>query len=96
MLRIAGNPHSQRAPRQLPLRTFLPNPDDPSREENNRIILLRVASYYGDNANVSDFPADSRLLVYLHLHSDADTYAGNEPSQPSFRDESALFCALGW
>ena len=96
MLRIAGNPHSRRDPRPVPLRTFFPNPDDPSREENNRIILLRVASYYGDNANVSDFPADSRLLVYLHLHSDADTYAGNERSQPSFRDESALFCALGW
>ena len=69
MLRIAGNTHSRRAPRPVPLRTFLPNPD----EENNRIILLRVASYNGDNANVSDFPADSRLLVYHLLYSDIHT-----------------------
>ena len=63
---------------------------------NNNVIILRVASYYGDNGNVSDFPADSRLLVYLHLHSDADNYAGRERGQPPFRHEAALFCALGW
>jgi hypothetical protein len=96
MLRITGYPHSRRAPRPVPLRTFLPNPNDPSREENNRIILLRIASYYGENGNVSDLTVDSMLLVYLHLHSDADNYAGNDRSQPSFRDESALFCSLGW
>ena len=94
MLRIAGNPHARRAPRLVPLRTHLPDPNDPCREENNRIILLRVASV--SDWNVSDFPADSRLLVYLHLHSDADNYAGNERGQPPFRDEAALFCALGW
>jgi hypothetical protein len=70
--------------------------DNPSREENNNVILLRVASYYGDNGNVSDFPADSRLLVCLHLHSDAENYADRERGQPPFRDEAALFCALGW
>ena len=70
--------------------------DNPSREENNNVILLRVASYYCDNGNVSDFPADSRLLVCLHLHSDAENYAGRERGQPPFRDEAALFCALGW
>ena len=96
MLRIAGNPHARRAPRLVPLRTHLPDPTDPHREENNNVITLRVASYYGDDGNVSDIPADSRLLVYLHLHSDADNYAGRERSQPPFRHGAALFCALGW
>jgi hypothetical protein len=36
------------------------------------------------------------LLVYIHLHSNSDHYPGNAPLQPNFRDEGALFCALGW
>jgi hypothetical protein len=36
------------------------------------------------------------LLVYIHLHSSSDHYPGNAPLQPNFRDEGALFCALGW
>jgi hypothetical protein len=96
MLRITGNPHARRTPVQVPLRTHLPDPNDPHREENNSIIELRIASYYGDNGNVSDIPADSRLLLYVHLLSDADNFAGRARSQPPFRDEAPLFCALGW
>jgi hypothetical protein len=33
--------------------------------------------------------------VYIHLHSNSDHYPGHAPLQPNFRDEGALFCALG-
>jgi hypothetical protein len=55
-----------------------------------------MQAYYVTNGQVSDSPATDCLLVYLHLHSYSDNYAGNARNQPAFRDEAALFCALGW
>jgi hypothetical protein len=55
MLRITGNPHARRAPVPVPLRTHLPDPNDPHCEENKSIITLRVASYYyGGAQDVTD------------------------------------------
>jgi hypothetical protein len=34
--------------------------------------------------------------VYIHLQSNSDHYPRHAPLQPNFRDEGALFCALGW
>jgi hypothetical protein len=55
--------------------------------------------YYRRNpnyANTSMPKPHQNLTVYLHLHSDSDNFPGRAPPQPAFRDEGALFCALGW
>ena len=101
MLRITGGPVRRRGQRPIPTRSFLDDPYDPNRGVNNQVIIDIVEAYYIANGQVSDSAATDRqctdsLLVYLHLHSYSDNYAGNVRNQPAFRDEAALFCALGW
>ena len=96
MLRITGGPVRRRPQRPIPTRSFLDDPYDPNRGVNNQVIIDTVEAYYVDNGQVSDSPATDSLLVYLHLHSYSDNYSGNVRNQPAFRDEAALFCALGW
>ena len=90
-----GGAVRRRAQRPIPTRSFLDDPYDPNRGVYNQVIIDTVQAYYVANGQVSDFPATDSLFVYLHLHSYSDNYAGNARNQPVFRDEAALFCALG-
>ena len=96
MLRIIGGPVRRRAQRPIPTRSFLDDPYDPNHGISNQVIIDTVHAYYVANGQVSDSPATDSLLVYLHLYSYSDNYTGNARNQPVFRDEAALFCALGW
>ena len=94
--RYAARHRGQRRPS---LRRFLRIQDHPNRTTEDIQITKHINDYYSANPDLAvprqPTPCQN-LLVYVHLHSNSDHYPGQAPLQPNFRDEAALFCALGW
>jgi hypothetical protein len=96
-----SNRHAERYQnfREPTLRHFLRIPNHPSRKQEDIEIKQHIDEYYSaypHYASPNVPQPHHNLLVYIHLHSNSDHYPGNAPLQPDFRDEGALFCALGW
>jgi hypothetical protein len=88
-----------RAQRPPALRRFLRIQDHPNRTIEDIQIFKHIRDYYSQNPEWATprLPTPCQnLLVYIHLHSNSDHYPGQALLQPNFRDEGALFCALGW
>jgi hypothetical protein len=96
-----SNRHAERYQnfREPTLRHFLRIPNHPARKQEDIEIKQHIDEYYSaypHYASPNVPQPHHNLLVYIHLHSNSDHYPGNAPLQPNFRDEGALFCALGW
>jgi hypothetical protein len=96
-----SNRHAERYRefREPTLRHFLRIPNHQARKPEDMEIIQHIDEYYSAYPHLAspNVPqSHHNLLVYIHLHSYSDHYPGNAPLQPNFRDEGALFCALGW
>jgi hypothetical protein len=85
--------------REPTLRHFLRIPDHPARKQEDIEIKQHIDEYYSAYPHYASSnlrQPHQNLLVYIHLHSNSDHYPRHAPLQPTFSDEGALFCALGW
>ena len=99
MLRNSSSSQEFREFREPSLRHFLRIPNHPARKQEDIEIKQHIDEYYRTYPHLAspNVPQPHQnLLVYIHLHSNSDHYPGHAPLQPNFRDEGALFCALGW
>jgi hypothetical protein len=97
----ASNRHAERYQefREPTLRHFLRIPNNPARKQEDIKIKQNIDEYYNAYPHLASpyvRQPHQNLLAYIHLKSSSDHYPGNAPLQPNFRDEGALFCAVGW